>query len=99
MINFYKGKRIFITGHTGFKGSWLSMILINSGAIVKGYALEPNTIPNLFNLAELSNKMESDIGDIRDIEKLKKSFLDFKPDIAIHLAAQPLVRESYIDPR
>ncbi|MDO9629239.1 MAG: CDP-glucose 4,6-dehydratase [Acholeplasmataceae bacterium] len=98
MKEFFKGKRVFITGHTGFKGSWLLKILINSGAIIRGYALEPNTTPNLFTLANLSSQMDSIIGDIRDLEKLKKAFLDFKPEIAIHLAAQPLVRESYLDP-
>ncbi len=98
MNRFFEGKRVFITGHTGFKGSWLTKILVNAKAIVRGYALEPNTSPNLFSILELSKQMDSVIGDIRDLEKMKKAFLEFKPDIAIHLAAQPLVRESYLDP-
>lgn len=98
MVDFYKNKRVFITGHTGFKGSWLSEILINAGAIVKGYALAPNTEPNLYNLLGLNEKMESIIADIRDLNNLKKAINDFKPEIVFHLAAQPLVRESYKNP-
>lgn len=99
MLDFFKGKKVFITGHTGFKGTWLCEILINAGAIVKGYALEPATEPNLFSLSGIGQKMVSIIGDIRNFERLKSHFLAFNPDIAIHLAAQPLVRESYLNPR
>lgn len=99
MLDFYKGKKILITGHTGFKGSWLSKILINAGAIVTGYSLEPPTDPSLFNLSGIESKMMSVIGDIRDLNKLEKVFEVAKPEIVFHLAAQPLVRDSYKDPR
>lgn len=98
MLDFYKNKKVFITGHTGFKGSWLCEILHEAGAEVMGYALEPNTEPNLFNLLDLSNTVKSVIGDIRDLDKLKKAISDFQPDIVFHLAAQPIVRESYNNP-
>ena len=99
ILDFYKGKKIFITGHTGFKGSWLCYILWKAGAIVKGYSLEPPTEPALFNILNLSDKVDSCIGDIRDYELLKREFDSFGPEIVIHLAAQPLVRESYSSPR
>jgi CDP-glucose 4,6-dehydratase len=95
---FWNGKRVFLTGHTGFKGSWLSIWLQSMGAIVKGYALEPPTNPSLFIEANVANGMESEIGDIRDLSNLKKSITDFNPDILIHMAAQPLVRLSYVEP-
>ena len=98
MIPFFKNKRILITGHTGFKGSWLSKILLNSGANLLGYALEPATNPNMFTMLGLSNQMQSVIGDIRDLGHMKQVFQDFQPEIVIHLAAQPLVRESYQNP-
>lgn len=98
-ISFYKGKRVFLTGHTGFKGSWLSRMLVNAGAIVTGYSLEPPTEPNLFSLAGLEGKMTSVIGDIRDMDKLKATFDAAQPEIVLHLAAQPIVRDSYKDPR
>lgn len=98
MLDFYNEKKVFITGHTGFKGSWLSKILIMAGANVTGYALESPTIPNLFSLLKLDKQMNSIIGDIRDLEKLKKAINDFKPEIVIHMAAQPIVRDSYKDP-
>ena len=98
-LNFYKGKKIFLTGHTGFKGTWLSRILVNAGAIVTGYSLEPPTDPNLFSIAGVEEKMVSIIGDIRDFELLKKVFEDTQPEIVFHLAAQPIVRDSYKDPR
>ncbi len=96
--DFYKDKRVFVTGHTGFKGSWLCQILLNCGAEVTGYALLAPTEPNLFALAGLGNKMHSVIGDIRDKEKLQKTFDEARPEIVLHLAAQPLVRESYKEP-
>lgn len=98
-FDFYHGKRVFLTGHTGFKGAWLCRILIQAGAIVTGYSLEPPTTPNLFSLAGLEGKMTSVIGDIRDFETLKACFDHAQPEIVLHLAAQPIVRTSYTDPR
>lgn len=98
MQNFYKGKKVFITGHTGFKGSWLCAVMLMSGAEVKGYSLEPNTKPALFNLLNLKDKMQSVFGDILDENKLTAEMTSFKPDIVFHLAAQPLVRLSYKEP-
>ena len=97
-LEFFKGKRILITGHTGFKGSWLSMILINAGAKVTGYSLEPPTNPALFSLCNLESHMDSVIGDIRDLEYLKEVFQRVQPEIVLHLAAQPIVRDSYKNP-
>ena len=96
-LTFYNGKRVLVTGHTGFKGSWLCKMLVSLGAEVCGYALEPPTEPNLFNMLNLPIK--SVIGDIRDYDKLKGVFDDFKPEIVLHLAAQPIVRDSYKLPR
>lgn len=93
MNEFYKNKKVLITGHTGFKGSWLSEILVNWGAEVSGFSLEPPTEPNLFSLLELDSKIDSHIGDIRDLEKLKNLFKETEPEIVMHLAAQPLVLE------
>ena len=98
-LDFYAGKRVLVTGHTGFKGSWLCRILILHGAVVIGYSLEPPTTPNLFSMAGIADKMHSVIGDIRDYEKLKGVFEDFQPEIVFHLAAQPIVKESYVNPR
>lgn len=97
-LSFYNGKKVFITGHTGFKGSWLCKILINSGAIVTGYSLQPPTEPALFQMTGIEEKMTSVIGDIRDFEKLKECFDKAEPEIVLHLAAQPIVRESYKNP-
>jgi CDP-glucose 4,6-dehydratase len=97
-IDFWKSKRVFLTGHTGFKGSWMSLWLQSMGAIVKGYSLEAKTKPNLFAEASVGENMESEIGDIRDLNQISKSMLDFNPDILIHMAAQPLVRLSYQEP-
>lgn len=97
-LEFYCGKRVFVTGHTGFKGAWLCRILVGAGAIVTGYSLEPPTQPNLFALAGLEGKMTSVVGDIRDREKLMEAFRAAKPEIVLHLAAQPIVRDSYKDP-
>lgn len=95
---FWQNKRVYLTGHTGFKGSWLSLWLQNMGAIVKGYALTPVTTPNLFTEAKVADKIESEIGDIRHFEQLQSSIAYFNPDILIHMAAQPLVRLSYKEP-
>jgi CDP-glucose 4,6-dehydratase len=92
---FWDGKKVFLTGHTGFKGSWLSLWLQNMGAILTGYALTPPTEPSLFEVANVNAGMKSIIGDIRDQELLYSSIADFKPEIVIHMAAQPLVRLSY----
>lgn len=97
-LEFYKGRRIFVTGHTGFKGTWLCRILVDAGAIVTGYSLEPPTQPSLFELAGLEGKMTSVIGDIRDREKLLAAFRAANPEIVLHLAAQPIVRDSYKNP-
>ncbi len=98
LLNFYKGKKVFLTGHTGFKGAWLSRILILAGADVTGYSLEPPTSPSLFEMSGVASKMNSTIGDIRDGQKLKASLLVAQPEIVLHLAAQPIVRTSYKDP-
>lgn len=88
-------RKVLITGHTGFKGSWLSIILNELGAIVSGYALEPPTQPSLFNVIGLGNIIDSHIGDIRDLENLQKVMDKVRPEIVFHMAAQPLVRDSY----
>lgn len=98
-LDFYKGKRVLVTGHTGFKGSWLCRILVLAGAQVTGYSLEAPTQPNLFSLAGLDEHMQSTVGDIRDFEALKAWFDNTKPEIVLHLAAQPIVRDSYKEPR
>jgi CDP-glucose 4,6-dehydratase len=95
---FWKGRRVLITGHTGFKGSWLSLWLQSIGADVVGYALAPPTSPSLFEVAEVGNGMTSIIGDIRDLSKLQAAFAEYRPEIVFHMAAQPLVRYSYIEP-
>ena len=97
-MDFWKGKRVFLTGHTGFKGSWMSRILVTKGAILTGYSLEAPTDPNLFALAGVEDKMTSVIGDIRDLDSLEKAFKEADPEIVIHMAAQPIVRDSYKDP-
>ena len=98
-LEFYKNKKVLITGHTGFKGAWLCRLLVNAGAAVTGYSLEPPTDPNLFEMAGLEGRMISVIGDIRDIEHLQQVFAETKPEVVLHLAAQPIVRDSYKDPR
>ena len=100
MLDFYKGKRVLITGHTGFKGSWLSKIMIMAGADVYGYSLAPSEgKENLYEISGIANEMDSHIGDIRNFEELKEYFDKVKPEIVFHLAAQPIVRDSYKDPR
>lgn len=97
-LDFYSGKRILVTGHTGFKGSWMCQLLIMAGAQVTGYALSSPTDPSLFDMCHISEKMNSVTGDIRDLEHMKKVFAQAQPEIVIHMAAQPIVRESYRDP-
>jgi len=97
-LTFWQGKRVLLTGHTGFKGSWLSLWLQSMGAQVVGYALTPPTNPNLFEVAKVGESMTSIIGDIRDLTHLRKVFAEHQPEIVIHMAAQPLVRYSYIEP-
>lgn len=99
LLNFYKNKRVFITGHTGFKGSWMCKVLELAGAKVTGYSLKPPTKPNLFELAKIEDGLKkSIIADIQDLKSLKQAMIEAKPEIVIHMAAQPLVRESYQDP-
>ncbi len=98
-LRFYRGRRVFLTGHTGFKGSWMSRVLVRGGAVLTGYSLQPPTEPNLFSLAGVENSMTSVIGDVRDFSALKRAFVAAQPEIVIHMAAQPLVRESYQNPR
>ena len=93
--HFWKDKRVFITGHTGFKGGWLALWLNAMGSRVAGYALESHSAPNLFRVARIADICESHIGDIRDTERLRSIVHNFKPDVLFHLAAQPLVRLSY----
>ncbi|MDD3921591.1 MAG: GDP-mannose 4,6-dehydratase, partial [Eubacteriales bacterium] len=95
---FYYGRRVLVTGHTGFKGSWLCRMLQNAGAQVAGYALDPITNPNLFSLAGIDRNMEDHRGDIRDLSRLTAVFEDFQPEIVFHLAAQPIVRQGYAQP-
>lgn len=97
-LAFWQGKRVLLTGHTGFKGSWLSLWLQSMGTEVAGYALAPPTNPNLFEVAKVGEGMTSIIGDIRDLAKLRAVFAEHRPEIVIHMAAQSLVRYSYIEP-
>lgn len=94
-LDFYKGKRVLVTGHTGFKGSWLCKMLTILGAEVTGYSLCPPTNPSLFEIAEINKDVHSIIGDIRDLEAIKKVFSEVEPEIVFHLAAQAIVREGY----
>ena len=98
-LEFYRGKRVVVTGHTGFKGSWLCRMLVGAGAVVTGYSLQPPTTPNLCSLAGLEGKMTSVIGDIRNFAAMHAAFDAAQPEIVLHLAAQPIVRDSYKDPR
>jgi len=97
-FNIWQGKRVFLTGHTGFKGGWLALWLASKGAIVRGYALDPCTEPNLFTEAKIGSVIEDIRGDIRDGSKLEPALKDFAPEVVFHMAAQPLVRYSYEDP-
>ena len=96
---FWKGKKVFLTGHTVFKGGWLSLWLASMGAKVTGYSLAPNTKPNLFEVLAIDSLIEkSHIADIRDLASLQNAMSEAKPDVVIHMAAQPLVRYSYANP-
>ncbi len=97
-LDFFKNKRVLLTGHTGFKGTWMSRILVEAGAELTGYSLEAPTQPNLFEMADVANRMKSVIGDIRDLGTLQHLFNEIQPEIVIHMAAQPLVRDSYQRP-
>ncbi len=96
--DFYRGKKVMVTGNTGFKGSWLCKILNMLGADVHGYALEPQMTPNLYNISGVAREINTCTGDIRELDKLCAAFMNFKPEIVIHMAAQPIVRESYLAP-
>ena len=98
MLDFYKDKKVLVTGHTGFKGSWLCKILTEAGAVVTGFSMQPPTEPNLFTISGVGNDIKSVIGDVRDLELMKKVFSEARPEIVFHLAAQPIVRESYKNP-
>ena len=95
---FWAGKRVFLTGHTGFKGSWLSLWLQSMGANVTGFSLLPPTTPNLFEVTHVADGMQSIMGDVRDLVSLQKAMVDAKPEVVIHMAAQALVRHSYDNP-
>lgn len=98
-LSFYRGKRVFVTGHTGFKGTWLCRMLVLAGAEVTGYSLEPPTTPSLFARAGLEGRMRSVIADVRDFDALRSAFTEAAPELVFHLAAQPIVREGYKNPR
>jgi CDP-glucose 4,6-dehydratase len=98
MVNHWQGRRVFLTGHTGFKGSWLALWLSRLGAKVRGYALDPYTQPNMFTLTSVESVVEDVRGDIRDYARLLDCLRDFAPEVVFHMAAQPIVRRSYADP-
>ena len=97
-LSFYKGKRVLITGHTGFKGSWMSVLLVNAGADVTGYSSCSKTEPRLFDICGIKEQINHIKGDVRDLEHLIRVFGEYQPEIVIHMAAQPIVRDSYKDP-
>lgn len=98
MVGPWNGRRVYITGHTGFKGGWLALWLASKGAKIRGYSLDPATQPNLFIEARVADVLDDDRGDIQDYPKLEASLVDFEPEVVFHLAAQPLLRQSYADP-
>jgi CDP-glucose 4,6-dehydratase len=98
VVKTWQGRRVFLTGHTGFKGSWLALWLSRLGAQIRGYALGPGTEPNLFNLASVGTMVDDVRGDVRDHARLEASMAEFRPEVVFHLAAQPIVRRSYADP-
>ncbi len=97
-LSFYRNKKVLVTGHTGFKGTWMCAMLVQAGARVTGYALEPPTEPSIYALSGMEQRIHSVTGDIRDLPHLKQVFAEVQPEIVIHMAAQPIVRESYQDP-
>ena len=99
VLNFYKGRRVFVTGHTGFKGSWLLYLLDSVGAKVTGYSLAPQTTPSLFSSLNLSKNIKSILGDIRNKKEFQNAFNECSPEFVFHMAAQPLVIESYKNPK
>lgn len=96
--SFYRGKKVLVTGHTGFKGTWLCAVLLELGAEVTGYALEPPTAPSLYAITGMEHRIHSVLGDVRDLRHLRQVFDEVRPEIVIHMAAQPIVRESYLNP-
>lgn len=98
-LDFWNGRRVLLTGHTGFKGSWMCRILADAHAVVTGFSLQPPTQPNLFNLGEIESDIHSIIGDIRNYDAIVNAFQEAQPEVVIHMAAQPIVRESYQNPR
>ena len=97
-LSFYKGRKVLLTGHTGFKGSWMSVVLVNAGATVIGYSTCGKDEVRLFNLCDVKDQIIHIKGDVRDLEHLKSVFIEHQPEIVIHMAAQPIVRDSYLDP-
>lgn len=98
VVNPWRGRRVFLTGHTGFKGGWLSLWLAARGAQVRGYAIDPTTQPNMFTASSIASVVEDVRGDTRDYPTLERALTEFRPEVVFHLAAQPLVRRSYDDP-
>ena len=98
ILSFFEGKKVLVTGHTGFKGSWLCLLLSRAGARVAGYSLDAPTAPSLFQISGMQEKIEHYSGDVRNYQRLKEVFDKFQPEIVLHLAAQPIVRDSYKNP-